>query len=349
MTTLLQRQELVTQIREAHTQGARLELACAEVGISIRTLERWVDGPDAEPRGDGRPTAIRPEPINKLSHAEREQVLQTCMTPRFADIPPTQIVPILADEGTYIASESSFYRILKANQCQHHRGRAQLRRPREPKRHLARRPRSVWCWDVTYLPSTVRGAFFYLFAVIDLYSRKLVGWEVHESEGGDQAAELIERTKWREGVRDGMVILHSDNGAAQRSFTLQAKLRELGIEPSYSRPGVSNDNPHIESWFRTAKYVPSYPHRGFTDIEHARQWVLRLVTWYNTEHRHREIGYVTPEQRHTGQSHMVLQARRALYERAKAAHPERWRRKIRSWSEPDHVWLSPPQKGAKAA
>lgn len=271
------------------------------------------------------------------------------MTPRFADIPPTQIVPILADEGTYIASESSFYRILKANQCQHHRGRAQLRRPREPKRHLARRPRSVWCWDVTYLPSTVRGAFFYLFAVIDLYSRKLVGWEVHESEGGDQAAELIERTKWREGVRDGMVILHSDNGAAQRSFTLQAKLRELGIEPSYSRPGVSNDNPHIESWFRTAKYVPSYPHRGFTDIEHARQWVMRLVTWYNTEHRHREIGYVTPEQRHTGQSHMVLQARRALYERAKAAHPERWRRKIRSWSEPDHVWLSPPQKGAKAA
>ena len=349
MTTLLQRHELVTDIREAHAQGARLEHACAELGLSTRTLQRWTDGPDAAPKADQRLTAIRPEPTNKLSEAEREQVLQTCMTARFADMPPTQIVPILADEGTYLASESSFYRILKANQCQHHRGRARLRRPREPKRHVAHRPRAVWCWDVTYLPSTVRGMFFYLFAAIDLYSRKIVAWEVYESEGGDQAAEFIERAKWREGVHDGMVILHSDNGAAQRSFTLQAKLRDLGIEPSYSRPGVSNDNPHIESWFRTAKYVPSYPHKGFASIEAARQWVLRLVTWYNTEHRHREIGYVTPEQRHNGHSAEVLQARRELYERARAAHPERWRRKTRSWTEPDHVWLNPPQKGAKAA
>lgn len=347
MTALLERQSLVSDIRTARQAGARLNQACSEVGISIRTFERWCR--DGEVVADRRPDAERPDCPWALSEAEQQAVLATCMERRFADMPPTQIVPTLADEGVYLASESTFYRLLHAHQAQHHRGRAKVRSKREPTRHMATRPNQIWCWDVTYLPSTVRGMFFYLFAVLDLYSRKLVAWEIHATESGDQAADLIEKARWRERLRGKPEILHADNGAAQRSFTLRAKLRELGIEPSYSRPGVSDDNPFIESWFRTVKYMPGYPSRGFRDIEAARAWAMRFVGWYNTEHRHSEIGFVTPEQRHTGASEAVLNQRRAIYERAKAARPERWSRHTRRWSEPDHVWLNPPPKKDKIA
>ena len=273
MTALPQRQELVSMIGCAREAGARLERACTEVGISVRTFQRWTED-GGRVRADARPDAMRPSPSNKLSTEERAAVLATCMEPRFADMPPTQIVPILADEGVYKASESTMYRILHEHDAQHHRGRAQRRTARKPATHVAHAPNEVWCWDVTYLPSRVRGLFFYLYAVIDLYSRKLVAWEVHAAE----------------------------NGAAQRSYTLRAKLQDLGIEPSYSRPGVSDDNAFIESLFRTLKYVPAYPSAGFTDLAQAQAWTQRFVDWYNGHHRHRGIGFVTPNQRHTGQS-----------------------------------------------
>jgi putative transposase len=348
MTALPQRQELASMITIARDDGARLEPACKEVGISVRTFERWTQE-SGQVRRDGRPEAARPIPSNKLSPEERAAVLATCMEPRFADMPPTQIVPILADEGVYKASESTIYRVLHENDAQHHRGRAQKRTPRKPATHVARAPNEVWCWDVTYLPSRVRGLFFYLFAVIDLYSRKLVAWEVHAAENGELAAELIERARWREKLAGKPLILHADNGAAQRSQTLRAKLQELSIEPSYSRPGVSDDNAYIESLFRTLKYVPAYPSAGFADLDEARAWTQRFVDWYNGQHRHRGIGFVTPNQRHSGESAAILARRREVYHAAREVNPSRWSRQIRRWSQPDHVALNKRQEVRKAA
>lgn len=342
MTALPERQELVLDIEAARAAGARLERACAEVGVSLRTWERW-RGPDGI-RADGRPDAERPAPAQKLSAEERQAILAVCCEPRFADLPPGQIVPRLADEGVYLASESSFYRVLRAADAQHHRGRSRAPSRSEPVRHVATGPNQVWCWDVTYLPSGVRGQFFYLYAVIDLFSRKLVAWEVHAREGGDEAAALIERAVWREHLRGKPLILHADNGAVQKAYTLKAKLEALGIAPSHSRPGVSDDNAHIEAWFRTCKYTPDYPANGFATIEAARQWTLAFVTWYNTEHRHSALAFVTPEQRHRGEDAAILAKRRQVYAAARERHPLRWTRQSRPWVAPDRVWLNPPPK-----
>lgn len=340
MIALPQRQQLVADILEAQQAGARLGAACEELGISVRSFERWhVSG---AVRADGRPQAVRPTPTNKLTLEEQQRILDICHEPRFADLPPAQIVPQLADEGIYVASESSFYRVLRQAQQQHHRGRSKAPVKSEPVRHVACGPNQVWCWDVTYLPSKVRGQFFYLYAVIDLFSRKLVAWEVHERESGEEAADLIERACWREQRRQQPLVLHADNGAAQTAYMLKAKLQALGITPSHSRPGVSDDNAHIEAWFRTCKYAPGYPPDGFITIEAARVWVLHFVTWYNGAHRHSALAYVTPEQRHCGAHQALLERRRAVYAAARQRHPLRWKRHTRAWDAPDQVWLNPP-------
>lgn len=341
MIALPQRQQLVADILQAQRDGARLDAACEELGISVRSFERW-NGSSGAVRADGRPQAVRPTPAHKLTSEERQRILGICHEPRFADLPPAQIVPQLADEGVYVASESSFYRVLRQAQQQHHRGRSKAPVNSEPERHVAHGPNQVWCWDVTYLPSRVRGQFFYLYAVIDLFSRKLVAWEVHERESGEDAADLIERACWREQRRQQPLILHADNGAAQTAYTLRAKLQALGITPSHSRPGVSDDNAHIEAWFRTCKYAPSYPPDGFETIEAAREWVLRFVTWYNGTHRHSALAYVTPEQCHSGVHRALLERRRQVYAAARQQHPLRWKRHARPWDAPDQVWLNPP-------
>jgi putative transposase len=342
MTALPERQRLVTEIQQAHAAGARLAAACQEVGVSLRTFERWTlpDGVCA----DGRPGAVRPAPAHKLSDEERKEILAVCFEPRFADLPPGQIVPRLADGGVYLASESSFYRVLRGADAQHPRGRSRAPRRTEPTRHVAHGSNEVWCWDVTYLPSRVRGLYFYLYAVIDLYSRKLVAWEIHDRENGDEAAALIERASWREHLRGRPLVLHADNGSAQKAYTLKAKLEALGITPSHSRPGVSDDNAHIEAWFRTCKYTPGYPATGFETIESARAWTHRFVTWYNTEHRHSALAFVTPEQRHRGDDRAILVQRRQVYAAARERHPLRWKRQTRPWTSPGQVWLNPPPK-----
>jgi len=337
---LPERQELVQWIGQAHRAGARLGVACEEAGVSVRTYQRWHERDELGE--DGRSSALRPPPAHALSVEERAQVLSTCHEPRFADLPPSQIVPRLADEGVYLASESTFYRVLHDAKEQHHRGRARARSQTQPQRHVACAPNAVWCWDVTYLPSQVRGVFFFLFAVIDLFSRKLVAWEVHDRESGEEAALLIERACWREHIAGRPLVLHADNGAAQKAFTLKAKLEALGVVPSHSRPGVSDDNPFIESWFRTLKYVPAYPTKGFESIDAARQWVHRLVSWYNSEHRHSAIGFVTPEQRHTGEAATIFEQRRQVYAAARDRNPQRWSGNIRAWRAPERVWLNPP-------
>ncbi len=147
-------------------------------------------------------------------------------------------------------------------------------------------------------------------------------------------------------MRRRPLILHADNGAAPTAYTLKAKLEALGIRPSHSRPGVSDDNAHMEAWFRTAKYRPSYPTKGFADIQSARAWALKLVSWYNGEHRHSAIGFVTPAQRHVGDAPARLAARKCVYEVARARNPRRWSRATRRWQDPEHVWLNPPPKAA---
>ena len=238
---------------------------------------------------------------------ERKAILAICNAPEHAELPPSQIVPRLADEGIYLASESSFYRVLREVDQLHHRGRSKVPQARKtPTTHIAEAPNQVWSWDISYLPSWVRGRFFYLYLIIDIYSRKIVGWEVHEREGSEEAAALVQRSVIAEHCFRRPLVLHADNGSPMKSQTMQAKLYDLGIIPSHSRPRVSNDNPYSESLFRTLKYCPRWPSEGFESLESARKWTERFVAWYNEEHRHSQIRFVTPAQRHRGEDITIL-------------------------------------------
>ncbi len=343
MIVLADRQSLVRDIEEAHRSGARLSVACETVGIDIRTLQRWNAGRGLV-AGDGRPQAVHPRPAHALGSAEREHVLSVANEPRFADVPPARIVPMLADEGVYVASESTFSRVLREHGQAARRGRAKPPRPsRPPTTHIATAPGQVWCWDMTYLPAGVVGQWFYLYLILDLYSRKVVGWEVHGSDDSAHAAQLVRRTALAEGIaaQPRRPILHGDNGATLKATTVLAMLNWLGVKPSYSRPRVSDDNAFVESLFRTAKYRPEFPVRGFDDLEAARGWAAEFVRWYNVEHRHSGIRYVSPAQRHAGSDVAILAARSELYEQARRQHPTRWSRGTRDWSPIAAVTLNP--------
>ncbi|MEA3644068.1 MAG: IS3 family transposase, partial [Lamprobacter sp.] len=276
--------------------NARLAPACAIIGISVRTYQRWVR--EGSVQGDRRPIAVRSKPSNALTQQERQAVVDICTQEEYADLPPGQIVPRLADKGVYIASESTMYRVLRDEGLQHHRGRAKPpSAPKPPTTHCASQPHQIFCWDITWLPGPIRGQFFFLYLIIDLFSRKIVGWEVHDSERGEHASALVERTVWRERCVDKPLVLHGDNGSPLKGATVQTMLAKLGITASFSRPRVSNDNAYAESIFRHLKYAPAFPRNGFASLEAARDWVYAFVLWYNTQHRHRGINYVTPQQR----------------------------------------------------
>lgn len=346
MINALDRQAACELIEEAHRAGARLPRACAEMGLCSRTYRRWRT--DGVVRADARPHAVRPAPARKLTEEERQRIVDTCHQPDYANLPPSQIVPALADQGIYIASESSFYRTLKAADELHHRGRSQAPQPRRSATtHCASRPDDVWSWDITYLASAIRGAFYYLYLIVDIYSRKIVGWEVYERECAQHAAELIRRAVLNEGITRTPRVLHADNGSPMKGATLRATLQQLGVEPSYSRPRVSNDNPYSEALFRTCKYRPDFPRHGFATIAAARKWVQGFVSWYNDEHRHSAIGFVTPSQRHRGEDKAILAQRTALYEQAKARTPMRWSTTIRDWRPAGDVWLNPEKASHK--
>ena len=343
MIRLEDRQDIAQAVEQAHAAGARLTPACELAGITVRTLQRWKAG-DGLVRGDRRPEAVRQAPAHALSEAERARLLQVANEPRFADVPPARIVPMLADEGVYLASESSFHRVLRAAGQNGHRGRAKApQASRPPTTHIATAPNRVWCWDMTFLPTQVIGQWFYLYLILDLYSRKIVGWEVHETDNADHAAHLVRRTALAEGIHTAgqKPVLHGDNGATLKATTVLAMLHWLGIKPSYSRPRVSDDNAYAESLFRTAKYRPEFPAKGFASLDEARAWGARFVHWYNIEHRHSGINYVTPAQRHAGEDRAVLAARHELYTRARAANPRRWSGATRDWTPRGAVTLNP--------
>ncbi len=343
MIILEDRQRLAHDIDIAHKGGARLRLACAIAGIDARTLQRWRSH-DGLVEGDGRPQALRATPSHALSTVERAQLLSVANEPRFACVPPARIVPMLADEGVYLASESSFARVLRAEGQNAHRGRAKAPKAvRPPTTHIASGPRQVWCWDMTYLPAVVAGMWFHLYLILDLYSRKIVGWEVHDCDHSDHAVHLVRRTALAEGIA-GMAdkpVLHGDNGSTLKATTVLAMLNWLGVKPSYSRPRVSDDNAYAESLFRTAKYRPEFPAKGFAGLEAARAWAANFVHWYNVDHRHSGIQYVSPSQRHEGEDQAILAARHALYLRAREKNPARWSGDTRNWSPIGVVTLNP--------
>jgi len=343
MIDLGDRQRLANDIQIAVGSGSRLSAACGIAGLDARTLQRW-KAHGGLVGGDGRPQAVRPVPAHALSAAERAELLRVANEPRFAAVPPARIVPMLADEGVYLASESSFARVLREHGQTAHRGRARApHQVRPPTTHIATAPRQVWCWDMTYLPATVMGRWFYLYLILDLYSRKIVGWEVHDRDDADHAVHLVRRTALAEGIAAMTTkpILHGDNGATLKATTVLAMLNWLGVKPSYSRPRVSDDNAYAESLFRTAKYRPEFPAKGFCDLAAARAWAAGFVRWYNIDHRHSGIRYVSPAQRHDGDDRPILAARHALYTRARQLNPARWSGSTRNWSPVLAVTLNP--------
>jgi len=337
------RRAIVANLDEARAAGSRLAPACELIGVDPRTIQRWRRENGLE-LGDRRPHADRPKPMHALSDAEREEILEVANSDRFADVPPARIVPALADEGRYIASESSFYRVLRDADQVRHRGRSKApERRKPPSTHTATAPNELWTWDMTYLPASVVGRWFYLYLILDVFSRKIVGFEVHDTDASEHAAHLLKRTALAEGIaaREQGPVLHGDNGATLKGTTVLAMMHWLGVKPSYSRPRVSNDNAFVESLFRTAKYRPEYPTRPFATLDEARAWAARFVRWYNTEHRHSGIRYVTPEQRHSGHDVEILTQRHRTYEAARAANPRRWSGRTRDWSVIDTVTLNP--------
>jgi putative transposase len=331
-------------IQESVANGARSAQACAMLGISSRSLERWRNEPDAEDRRKG-PKA---RPAHALTPEERDNIVALATSPKYRNMSIRQVVPLLADQGIYVASESSFYRVLHEEKLMAHRSHARPARKTEPRRHLATGPRQVWSWDITYLRASVRGTFYYLYLVLDIWSRKVVGWQVHGEESTELAAKLAETACAAEGVARGKLALHSDNGPAMKGSTMLATLKRLGIAASFSRPGVSDDNAICEAIFRTLKYRPGYPRKPFASLEHARRWVADFVAWYNGEHLHSGIRYVTPIDRHEGRDREMLAKRHTLYRTAKGQTPRRWTGDTRNWTPIGDVALNAPRNSNAA-
>jgi transposase InsO family protein len=338
--SIAQKGQIIQEVHQACSDGARQRLACDIVGINAKTLQRWVK---ADCLIDKRQTVVKC-PSNKLSELEQARVIAVANSKEFAHLPPSQIVPKLADKGEYIASESTMYRLLKANDQLTKRTRSRVYNHPKPLPFLATGPNQIYTWDITYLPTQVKGLFFYLYMVMDIFSRKIVGWQAHDNESSALASDLMVDICQRENIKKHQVVLHSDNGSPMKGATMLATLQKLGVMPSFSRPSVSNDNPYSESLFRTLKYQPGYPEKRFEDLMAARTWIESFVNWYNDSHCHSGIRFVTPVMRHENKDSEILAKRHQVYTNAKAKHPERWSGNTRNWSPITEVALNPTNK-----
>ena len=331
---------IIKLINKAVESGARLKKAADIMGLSARTIIRWRQQGGSQDQRKGPLTS----PANKLNHQERQQILDTANSVPFRDLSPKQIVPKLADQGVYLASESTFYRVLKEQKMLTHRQASKPSVIPRPKEHVATGPCQVWSWDITYLQTSVKGLFFYLYMVVDVWSRKIIAAQVFAEESMDHSSMLLAHACMIHGVKPEELVLHSDNGGPMKGATMLATLHNLGVIPSFSRPSVSNDNPYSESLFRTMKYRPEYPSKPFESIEQAQAWVDGFVFWYNTQHLHSSIRYVTPDDRHFGREEHILANRRKVYEKARGRNPNRWSKNTRNWNPVYWVWLNPDKK-----
>jgi len=317
--------------REAQEKGCRLSITCDVLGLSARTIERWIK----EGMKDRRKGAPKSVP-RKLAPEERQKIVTTCCAKEYDGLTPHEIVPALAEKSIYLGSESTFYRVLREAGLMRRAKKTARKASAEPDVLVATTVNQLWSWDISYLKTSVRGSYFYLYLFMDIYSRAIMGWEIHENEDGAKASVLFESLVNRWGAHG--VVLRSDNGSPMRSMHMLATLRRLGVVPSFSKPSVSNDNPYSESLFKTIKYTAGYP-GSFETIEEARAWMARFAAWYNNKHRHSRIGYVTPMQRHAGHDGAVLAERERTYMLARQRHPERWTRASRSWARIEEVSL----------
>lgn len=338
--SLSDRQYLSVLIEEAVVAGARRSECCKVLEFSVRTLQRWEKDPF---QGDGRRGPLVPTK-KQLTEDERNTIINIANSFEYRNLPPSQIVPKLADKGIYIASESSFYRTLKGAAFSAHRLNTKPKTYLRPEAKIAMAPNCVWSWDITYLKSPIRGQYYFLYMIMDVFSRMIVGSEVYHCESAEYASALIADATKVHKVAQKQLTLHSDNGGPMKGATMLATLQKLGVVPSFSRPKVSDDNPFSESLFKTLKYRPSYPNGAFASIGEARSWVERFVDWYNNEHHHSEIGFVTPASKHRGEDLEILQKRILLYEKARAENPARWSANTRQWGYIGEVHLNPTKE-----
>lgn len=308
---------------------------CDAFGIPRASFYQWL-----------RPKAERTPSVSPraLSEEESRRVLEVLHDPRFVDLAPAQVVAQLLDEDRYLCSERTMYRILAANEEVRER-RNQLRHPiYEKPELLARRPNELWSWDITKLKGPVKWSYYYLYVILDVFSRYVVGWMVANRESAHLAGRLIEETCRRQGIGPGQLTIHADRGPSMGSKTVAQLLDDLGIERSHSRPHVSNDNPYSEAQFKTLKYRPEFPGR-FGSAEDARSCCASLFAWYNNDHYHSGLGWMTPADVHYGRAQDKRKRRAAVLARAYEAHPERFVRGLPKPAElPKEVWINPPVK-----
>jgi len=340
MISLEDKQETVFLISEAVESGARKSKACEIVEISLRTFQRW----SFNCKSDQRKGSIK-KISRKLSSEENQAIIDVSCHDRFKDLNPHEIVPILAEEGCYIASESTFYRVLRKKGLLNHRSNSKARsKKNKPSELKATGPNQVWSWDITYLKSEIAGIYYYCYMIKDIWSKKIVGWEIHGNERADLAADMFRSLELKYNLKG--VRLHSDNGKPMKGATMIITLYNLGVIPSFSRPHVSTDNAYIESLFKTMKYTAGYP-AVFRNIDHAKEWMSEFVSWYNTEHRHSSIDYITPEDRASGKDIEAYNKRNVTIEEAMKKNPERWGKRVRRWKRKDIIILNPDFKRDK--
>jgi len=344
MSSEVVRNEILQLVDEALSNSARMCKITPIIGFSSRTIKRWRDNPNGE---DKRTTHSNHNPSNRLSQEERDAIISIANSEDFKNLSPHQIVPKLADKGIYMASESTFYRVLKEHKQLTHRHKQKQATKIKPAPLVAKEPNQIYSWDITYLPTTVQGLFYYLYLFTDIYSRKVVGWQIYTQQRSDLASDIMKDIAIKEQIKPNQVTLHSDNGSPMKGATFLTTLQKLGVMPSFSRPSVSDDNPYSESLFKTLKYTPLYPAKPFENIVSAREWCGRFVEWYNNSHCHSGIEFVTPMQRHLLQDEELLKNRKIVYEKAKANHPNRWSRGIRKWSFTNEVHLNPGKEKKK--
>lgn len=337
-TDTSERRKALDLIIEAKTSGARIRKSCELLGISHMTYHRWISNEEGDLRAGPKKVA------HKLSRDEELKILRYAYADEFQDKSPAFIVPALADRDIYIASESSFYRVLKRSEAQVHRRKSKKPIKRNLLRPIASAPNQVWSWDITYLRGPIKGQFYYLYLIVDIFSRKIIHYKIHDHEAAHLAARLISEATDIEKVPRDQLILHSDNGGPMKGATMIATLQHLGIMPSFSRPSVSDDNPFSESLFKTIKYSPFYPINPFRDIFECGKWVEYFVTWYNYSHLHSGIKFITPNARHLGRDIKILEKRQKVYLQAKEKNPMRWKNQLRNWNPIKQVLLNPTRE-----
>jgi putative transposase len=312
------------------------------VGAARQTWHRRHRKSPTPPGPDPVPHKERPQP-QALSQAEADEVLSVLESDRFAEASPAHIAAELLDEGVYLCSPSTMYRLLRRKHGQVIDRRRQARHPARTKPELvATGPGQVWSWDITKLKGGAKWSYHYLYVVLDIYSRYVVAWMVAPRESSALATALLSEAIEREGVDPERLTIHADNGSSMASKPVAFLLADLGVTKSHSRPRTSNDNPYSESQFKTLKYRPDFPER-FGSIEQARAFCQMFFAWYNTVHRHSGIALLTPSDVHYGRAPEVIRARQQVLDAAWHAHPERFVRKHPQPPQlPNTVWINPP-------